>query len=149
MYHKRIVLPVILTGLLAVATHTNAAENVIGWRGDGWSGVMPADCRPPTEFNGVTGKNLCQKKPDGKVPMIQQSYLIEDRMLTIPNASHSNIEFHLWDIDPANCRLLSEWKPPHTGTTGYNIFMEFPYEDGRTFIRALDGTVRCYDLRKP
>jgi outer membrane protein assembly factor BamB len=96
-----------------------------------------------------TGKLLCQTKPGGKVPMIQQSYLIEDRMLTIPNASHSNIEFHLWDVDPANFRLLSEWKPPHTGTTGYNIFMEFPYEDGRIFIRALDGTVRCYDLRKP
>jgi outer membrane protein assembly factor BamB len=100
-----------------------------------------------------TGRVLLQKKFDGSnwnsVPMIQQSYLIEDRMLTIPNASHTNIEFFLWDIDPKNFRLLSEWKPPHQGTTGYNIFMEFAYVDGRVFIRALDGTVRCYDLRKP
>ena len=30
----------------------------IGWRGDGYSGVMPPDCKPPKDFNGVTGKNL-------------------------------------------------------------------------------------------
>jgi hypothetical protein len=26
--------------------------------------------------------------------------------------------------------------------------MEFPYVDGRIFMRAQDGTVRCYDLRR-
>jgi outer membrane protein assembly factor BamB len=52
---------------LAVALARSAAfagEPVaIGFRGDGWSGIFPADARPPTEFDGVTGRNLVWKTP--------------------------------------------------------------------------------------
>ncbi len=58
------------------------------------------------------------------------------------------IPFRLWTTDPSAIRALSEvWNAPHPSTTGYNVFMEFPYVDGRIFMRAKDGTVRCYDLR--
>jgi len=83
-----------------------------------------------------------------RIPMLQQSYLIEDRMITVPNASHTNVALRLWKVDPNDVRpMCAEWKPPHPGTTAYNVFMEFPYVDGRIFMRAQDGTVRCYDLR--
>jgi len=54
--------------LLAATLHLQAAEPVsgqvaIGFRGDGWSGVMPPDCKPPKDFNGVSGKNLRWKTP--------------------------------------------------------------------------------------
>ena len=41
----------------------NPKQTVIGWRGDGYSGVMPPDCKPPTDFDGVTGKNMKWKVP--------------------------------------------------------------------------------------
>ena len=37
-------------------------HRTIGFRGDG-TGVFPADCKPPTEFDGITGKNLAWKAP--------------------------------------------------------------------------------------
>ena len=57
----------LLAGLFVLTvSHIPAADvqpTAIGWRGDGWSGVMPPDCKPPKDFNGVTGKNLRWKAP--------------------------------------------------------------------------------------
>ncbi|MEI8123054.1 MAG: PQQ-binding-like beta-propeller repeat protein [bacterium] len=57
----------LLAGLLVLTiSHIHAADvsqTSIGFRSDGWSGVFPSDCKPPTEFNGVTGKNLRWKAP--------------------------------------------------------------------------------------
>lgn len=63
----------------------------------------------------------------------------------IPDASHTNVRMQWWSLDLKP--IGSVWAPPHKGTTGYNVFMEFPYVNGRIFMRALEGTVRCYDLR--
>ena len=50
--------------ILIVPASLMAGEpsKMIGFRGDG-TGVFPEDCRPPTEFDGVTGKNLVWKAP--------------------------------------------------------------------------------------
>lgn len=58
----------LLTALLVATLNTHAAGPVsgnvaIGWRGDGYSGVMPPDCKPPKDFDGVVGKNLRWKAP--------------------------------------------------------------------------------------
>ena len=99
-----------------------------------------------------TGKILLRQRGgrDDFVPVPGQHYLIEDRLLQVPDASHSDrLSLRLWTADPKDLRpLCPPWKPPHTGTTAYNVFMEFPYVDGRIFMRARDGTVRCYDLRR-
>ena len=47
-----------LAGFLA----GSAMAGSIGFRGDG-TGVLPADAKPPAEFDGVTGKNLVWKSP--------------------------------------------------------------------------------------
>jgi outer membrane protein assembly factor BamB len=104
-------------------------------------------------FDEETGKVLYRRRGRGEadVPMPGQHYLIEDRLLQIPDASHgTRVTLRLWTADPENLRpLCAPWASPHPGTTAYNVFMEFPYVDGRIFMRAQDGTVRCYDLRKP
>lgn len=107
-----------------------------------------------TIFDEATGKILGRMKEEKKgIPFMTMSYLLEDRMLTTPDASHSNttnsrIPFRFWTTDPKDIRAISpEWKAPHPSTGGYNVFMEFPYVDGRIYMRAKDGTVRCYDLR--
>lgn len=56
----------LLAGLLTANVHNVHAADVsasgqqicIGFRSDGWSGVCPDDCKPPKDFDGVTGKNL-------------------------------------------------------------------------------------------
>ena len=57
----------LLAGLFAISLHNlpaaDASPSVIGWRGDGYSGVMPTDCKPPRDFDGITGKNLRWKAP--------------------------------------------------------------------------------------
>jgi outer membrane protein assembly factor BamB len=59
------------------------------------------------------------------------------------------LTMRLWTADAGNLHpLCPAWPPPHTGTTGYNVFIEFPYVYGRLFMRSREGTVRCYDLRK-
>jgi hypothetical protein len=92
-----------------------------------------------------TGKILYRKR--GDAASFGQQYFVEDRLLDIPDASHKNPTFRLWNADPKDLRLLSRWTPPHPGTTAYEVFMEFPCVDGRIFTRARDGTVRGYDLR--
>ncbi len=99
-----------------------------------------------------TGEVLYRQRGRGEadVPSHGQQYLVEDRLLQVPDASHGGrLTLRLWTADPTDFRPLSPaWNPPHTGTTAYNVFMEIPYVDGRIFMRAQDGTVRCYDLRK-
>jgi outer membrane protein assembly factor BamB len=83
--------------------------------------------------------------------IIGQAWLVEDRLLNIRDAAHSErAELDLIALDPANVRRLCRpWKPPHEKTTtAYEVFLELPYVDGRFLMRAQDGSVRCYDLRK-
>ena len=122
-----------------------------------YNSFTPKDKNTPwvfSIFDEATGKLLFKKNPDKDgIPLTTMSYLLEDRMLTIPDASHSNttnsrIPFRFWTTDPKDIRAISDgWNAPHPSTTGYNVFMEFPYVDGRIYMRAKDGTVRCYDLR--
>lgn len=119
-------------------------------------------CRKPDKsmiyeffiFEEATGEILYRRRDDtgrsGKTITRGQLYLVEDRILQVPDASHgSRLSLQLWTADPKDFRPLGRpWSPPHTGTTAYEVFMEFPYVDGRIFMRAQDGTVRCYDLRK-
>jgi hypothetical protein len=104
-------------------------------------------------FDEETGKVLYRQRGRGEaeVPVPGQHYLIEDRLLQVPDASHGDrVTLRLWTADPKGLRPLSQgWNPPHTGTTAYNVFMEFPYVDGCIYMRSREGTVRCYDLRRP
>ncbi len=87
----------------------------------------------------------------GRAPgIIGQAWLIEDRMLNIRDAAHSDRStLELLSVDPANVRrLCPPWKPPHRNTTGYEVFIELPYVDGRFLMRDWNGHVVCYDLRK-
>jgi hypothetical protein len=66
--HRSIVV-VSLAGLLALnhslgaaGTATAGSSRSIGFRGDN-TGIFPADCKPPAEFDGVKGKNLVWKAP--------------------------------------------------------------------------------------
>ena len=103
-------------------------------------------------FDEETGKVLFRQRGrrDDVVPVPGQHYLVEDRLLQVPDASHGDrLTLRLWTADPKDLRPLSApWDPPHTATTAYNVFMEFPYVDGRIFMRSREGTVRCYDLRQ-
>jgi len=77
-------------------------------------------------------------------------YIVEDRMLYVPDAWHSDrLTMELYTTDPKTLRKLgSEWKPPHTSTTGYEVAMEIPYVDGCLFMRTRAGDIQCYDLRR-
>jgi hypothetical protein len=62
-------MPAALLALGGVGAWAPAAEGAdearaaIGFRGDGWRGIFPADARPPTEFDAVAGQNLVWKTP--------------------------------------------------------------------------------------
>jgi outer membrane protein assembly factor BamB len=75
--------------------------------------------------------------------------LIEDRLFHSPDASHGDrASFELFTADPKNFkRLCQPWKPPQETTTAYEVFLEWPYVDGRVFMRTESGDLRCYDLR--
>lgn len=78
-----------------------------------------------------------------------QFYLIEDRILQIPDAAHAErFSLRLWRDDPKRLEPLGAAWRPHVGVTAYNVYMEFPYADGRIYVRTIEGTVRCYDLRR-
>ena len=79
-----------------------------------------------------------------------QMYPIEDRLLVFPDAAHGDrLTMQLYSADPKNFRRLGqEWDPPHTSTTAYEVYMEFPFVDGRLFMRTEVGDIRCYDLRQ-
>ncbi|MEI8121424.1 MAG: PQQ-binding-like beta-propeller repeat protein, partial [bacterium] len=63
---KNLTLILLASVVTSSIVHLHAADvspTAIGWRGDGYSGVMPPDCKPPTDFDGVTGKNMKWKAP--------------------------------------------------------------------------------------
>ena len=77
-----------------------------------------------------------------------QFYPVEDRLLMIRDASHSDTHMAFFKTDPKDFKALSElWDPPHQQTSAYEVFMEHPYHDGRIYIRTKDGRIACYDLR--
>jgi outer membrane protein assembly factor BamB len=79
-----------------------------------------------------------------------QYYPVEDRLLAIRDASHSQTELAFITTDPKNFRQLAEfWHPPHQQTTAYEVYMEHPYADGHVYLRTKDGRIACYDLRQP
>ena len=76
-------------------------------------------------------------------------YPVEDRLLMIRDASHSQTELAFFRADSKNLEQLADfWRPPHQNTTAYEVFMEHPYADGRFFLRTRDGRVACYDMTK-
>ena len=79
-----------------------------------------------------------------------QFWLVEDRLLVMPDAAHSNRStLELYDPDPENFRQIGEsWKLPHENTTAYETYMELPIVKGRIFMRDRKGQVICYDLGK-
>ncbi len=82
--------------------------------------------------------------------ILGQFWLVEDRILNIADAAHSDRSTLQWlTIEPPNVRRLgTRWKPPHSNTTAYEVFIELPYVDGRFLMRSRQGQVVCYDLRK-
>ena len=92
-----------------------------------------------------TGKVLMTTTKLSGSPMM---YLVGDRLLYVPDASHSDrLTMQLFTTDPSDFRQLGKtWKPPHTSTTAYEVFMETPYVDGRLYLRTEQGTIRCYEI---
>ena len=79
-----------------------------------------------------------------------QFWLVEDRLLVMPDAAHSNrTTLELYTTDPKGFRRVGEpWKPPHENTTAYETYLELPYVDGLFLMRDRQGEVHCYDFRK-
>jgi len=110
-------------------------------------------------FDEDSGKVLKRIKIEGEkdhrysplAPGESQIYLTEDRILHVPNASHgAELTLQLWNADPQNFRrLCPQWIPLHTPTSAYEVFLEFPYVNGRIYMRTQEGSVVCYDLRQP
>ena len=76
-------------------------------------------------------------------------YPLGERLLMIRDASHSETDLAMFTTDPQDFRQLTDfWRPPHQGTTAYEVAMECPIVDGRIYMRTKDGRVACYDLRK-
>ena len=78
-----------------------------------------------------------------------QFFLIEDRMLYTPDAAHwKKIQWQFFTLNPSDFRPLGDlWSAPHENTTGYEVFIELPYVNGRFLMRTWQGQVVCYDLR--
>jgi outer membrane protein assembly factor BamB len=96
----------------------------------------------PGEFGHATMENPTNSN-------LGQFWLVEDRLLSIPDAAHSDRSTLQWvTIDPKDVRRLgTRWKPPHHNTTAYEVFIELPYVDGRFLMRNWQGQVVCYDIR--
>jgi hypothetical protein len=97
----------------------------------------------PGDFGHATPEN-----PGNAI--LGQFWLVEDRILNIPDAAHSDRSTLQWvTADPKGVRRLgSRWKPPHANTTAYEVFIELPYVNGLFLMRTWQGRVACYDLRK-
>jgi len=110
-------------------------------------------------FDEATGAVLYTSKPgefghaSAESPhnsILGQWWLVEDRILNIANAAHSDRSTLQWvTADPKDIRRLgTRWKPPHHNTTAYELFIELPYVEGLFLMRNWQGRVVCYDLRK-
>ena len=92
------------------------------------------------------GKILAELEFNSPAPLF---YPLGDRLLMIRDASHSETDLAMFTTDPKNFRQLSDfWRPPHQGTTGYEVAMECPIADGKIYMRTKDGRIACYDLTK-
>jgi outer membrane protein assembly factor BamB len=110
-------------------------------------------------FDEATGAVLYTSKPgefghasaeNPRNNILGQWWLVEDRILNIPDAAHSDRTTLQWiTTDPKDIRRLgAAWKPPHHNTTAYEVFIELPYVAGRFLMRNWQGQVVCYDFRK-
>ena len=96
-----------------------------------------------------TGKVLASV-PFSGAPRV---YVVEDRVLATGDAAHSQSGrsgcdvsfFNLKDLQP----LGASGHVPIGTTGGYEVHMEFPYVDGRWFVRTPEGQIACIDLRAP
>ena len=94
----------------------------------------------------LTGRMVGEHEFESPAP---QFYPVEDRLLMIRDASHSDTHMAFFRTDPKAFEPLSElWDPPHQQTSAYEVFMEHPYHKGRIYIRTKDGRIACYDLTK-
>jgi outer membrane protein assembly factor BamB len=107
-----------------------------------------------------TGEALFSSKPgEFSHPSVEspnnsamgQFWLVEDRLLTIPDASHNDRStLRFISIEPKSVRHLAPAaRLKHNNTTAYEVFIELPYVDGRFLMRTWEGQVVCYDLRAP
>jgi outer membrane protein assembly factor BamB len=76
--------------------------------------------------------------------------LAEDRLLRWKDAAHSGEDqIEMYRAEPSRFRRLgSLWKPPLPASTGYEVYLEYPYVDGCLFQRTETGRLACYDLRQ-
>jgi hypothetical protein len=113
----------------------------------------------PTQKSG--GNRLCVvRESDGAIlsdtsldlkgawPM--NFFLLQDRFLFVTDAGHCDPSYAFFSLDPKGVRKLCEpWTPPHKGCTGYEVPFSEPVLGGLLVLRTSEGTLRCYDLRKP
>ncbi|GIW80864.1 MAG: hypothetical protein KatS3mg105_2671 [Gemmatales bacterium] len=97
-----------------------------------------------------TGKLLHSEENDFRGSMM---LLVEDRLIKWCDAAHKaktgGSRMEMFSADPSNFkRLGSIYAPPEAPSTGYEVYMEYPYADGCLFQRTETGHLCCYDLRK-
>ena len=98
-------------------------------------------------INEKGGRVLADMEFNSPAPLF---YPLGERLLMIRDASHSETDLAMFNTDPEDFRQLTDfWRPPHQGTTAYEVAMECPIVDGRIYMRTKDGRVACYDLTKP
>ena len=96
-----------------------------------------------------TGKVLHSEENEYEGTMM---LLVEDRLITWCDAAHhaatGGSKMQMFSADPTQFRTLgSVFTPPQAPSTGYEVFMEYPYADGCLFQRTESGRLCCYDLR--
>jgi hypothetical protein len=100
-----------------------------------------------------TGEVLFRQRLGSGVqaPAGHMKYVLEDRLIHCFDASHGTRQtWQMWTTDPKDLRPMGgAWAIPNNITSGYEVFIEMPYVDGRIFVRTEAGGVVCYDLRKP
>jgi hypothetical protein len=78
-----------------------------------------------------------------------QYYPVEDRLVVIRDASHSDTHLALMPLEPEAFDPPAKfWAPPHLQTTAYEVYLEVPIVAGRIYLRTKDGRIGCYDLRR-
>ncbi len=109
------------------------------------SGIEKREGRRILKLDESTGEILAETPSPSSAPHF---YVVEDRLLVIPDASHGDsITLALFETDGLK-QLADFWKPPHIGTTAYEVYMEHPYHAGRIYLRTQNGRIRCYDFSK-
>jgi len=78
-----------------------------------------------------------------------EAYMLRvgNRILNEFDSQHCAQQIGILNTNPADFKPLNEWEPPHSPTTSYSVPIVHPFDDGKMFIRGIDG-IYCYDLRK-